>query len=208
MRELQKVLDENEKVLWEGRPQFLPFLMDSRSIAVGLFGIVWTAFLIFVALSNQKMGYWIFILPHFWIGLAMIFGYPLYNLFVFDSMHYAITDKRVLIQKGIIGRDFQSVDFDNITNMEVSVGLFDKLFSRSSGSIWIYTAGTFVRTKGGLAPYPYMLRAIRKPYDTFNLLKKASHDVKTDIYHPNKDRPATNPGYKTAYDRKQVLKKR
>lgn len=78
--------------------------------------------------------------------------------------------------------------------------MFDKLFSKSSGTILISTAGSFVQGKYGPVAAPKRLRHIPEPYEVFKFFSKVSHDVKTDIEYPNKYRPKTNHGYKTAYE--------
>ncbi|EKE25758.1 MAG: hypothetical protein ACD_5C00042G0003 [uncultured bacterium] len=131
MRELEKVLDENEKVIWEGKPDFWPFFLGG-TVPLTIFGIFWMGFMaIFIFTSFKTPGpfrYVIFLMPHFWIGLGMLFGPAIYNYFVYRFTFYVITDRRVIFQAGIIGRDFKFVDFDQITNAEVNVGIFDKLF--------------------------------------------------------------------------------
>lgn len=144
-------------------------------------------------------GYGILFLPHFWVGLVLVVGIPFYQIFVYKHIYYAITNKRIIIQKGLIGRDFEMVDFDQITNAEVNVGAFDKLFGGNTGSILISTAGTLTYTRQGAVAKPYTMRNIENPYDVFKFFKKISHDVKTDIQYPNKYRPSTNPGYRTSY---------
>lgn len=204
MRELDKVLDQNEKILWEGGPSFWPFFFG-RSLALTMFGIFWIGFLaIFFIASPAAPGpfkYVIFITPHFWIGLFMLFGPTIYNALVFKHTYYAITDKRVIIQKGWIGRDFEMIDFDQVTNAEVNVGVFDKLFGGgNTGSILVSTAGSFTYTRQSAVQKPYTISNIANPYDVFKFFKKVTHDVKTDIQYPNKMRPGENPGYQTDYD--------
>ncbi|OGZ79127.1 MAG: hypothetical protein A2528_00620 [Candidatus Staskawiczbacteria bacterium RIFOXYD2_FULL_37_9] len=208
MKELNKVLNENEKIFWEGAPSFWPFLFG-RSFPLVIFGFFWMMFLIpFIAMAiydilfgSHIIGFGILLLPHFWVGIFLLFGPAVYSILVFKHTHYAITDKRVIIQKGWIGRDFEIVDFDQITNAEVNVGLFDKIFGKGdTGSILISTAGTFTQTRRGLSSKPYTMYNITNPYDAFKFLKKVSHDVKTDIEYPNKLRPEENPGYGTNYD--------
>lgn len=195
MKELDKVLNQNEKVLWEGKPSFWPFFLSS-SIYPFIFGLVWMFFLIpFI----YGLSFLILFVPHFWIGIVLIVGVPIYQLLVFRHICYAITDKRVILQKGLIGRDFEIVDFDQITNAEVNVGLIDKLFGGKTGSILISTAGSFTYTRRGITQRPYTLRHIENPYDVFKFFKKVSYDVKTDIEYPNKFRPQENPGYQTDY---------
>ncbi len=202
MKELDKVLDPNEKVLWEGSPKFWPFFLGS-SVLTTVFGIFWLFFVaIFIAMAWQAPGpskYFILAMPHLWVGLLMLFGPPIYTLMVFSKTYYAITDKRVILQRGVVGRDFQMIDFDQMTNAEVNIGVFDKLFGNGSGSILMASAGTFSEGKGGVVSRPYMIANVDKPYDVFKFLKKVSHDVKTDIEYPNQMRPSENPGYPSKY---------
>ena len=206
MRELDKVLDQNEKVFWEGKPKFWPFLLGGSIITI-IFGLFWMVFLIpFIVIAAINIsqgglfGWGIFLLPHFWVGIVLVFGIPIYQILVYKHVYYAITNKRVLFQKGLIGRDFEMVDFDQITNTEVDVGVLDKLFGGGSGSILISTAGSFTYTRRGAVQKPYTISHIDNPYEVFKFFKKVSHAVKTDIQFPNKYRPETNPGYGTDYN--------
>ena len=199
MREIDKVLDENEKIFWEGKPKFWPFFLGGFAFA--LFGLFFLAMGGLFILGGIASGNYLFLLlPHFWIGVAFVFGIPIYKALVYKYTYYAITNKRVILQKGLIGRDFEIVDFDQITNAEVNVGFLDKLFGRGSGSILISTAGTFTYTRSGPIQKPYTIRNIENPYRVFKFFKKVMHAVKTDIHYPNKYRPRTNPGYATEYN--------
>lgn len=199
MRELDKVLNEDEKVFWEGRPRFLPFFFSS--IIVSLFGLifVWVGLPSFLANAKTGNPFSILTAFPFWIGILITVGIPLYTALVYKYVYYVITDKRVIIQGGLIGRDFEMVDFDQITNADVKMGILDKLFGRSSGSILISTAGTLTYTREGPMQKPYTLRHIKDPYEVFKFFKKVSYDVKTDIQFPNKYRSNDNPGYKSDY---------
>lgn len=208
MREIDKVIDKNEKILWEGSPSFWPFVLGG-SIGTVIIGIIWMIFLIpFMAMAifdilfgSHVFGFGILLMPHFWVGLFLIFGIPIYQKLVYKHTHYAITDKRIIFQKGLIGRDFQILDFDKITNAEVNVGISDKLFNKgNSGSIILSSAGSVAYTSRGAYLRPYVIRNIENPYEAFKFLKKVSHDVKTDIEYPNEFRPKSNPGYNTDYD--------
>lgn len=197
MKEINKVLDTGEKVLWEEGPKFWQFIFGAVTGSF-IFGIFWLGIILFI-FRSETQPFPLVLLPHFWVGIALTIGPLVYSLLVFKHTYYTITDKRVIIQSGWIGRDFYTIDFDQITNSEVNVGLVDKLFNQNTGSILISTAGTFVATKNGPQAKPYNLRSIFNPYEVFKLLKKTSHDVKTDIQYPNKMRPSENPGYNTSY---------
>lgn len=199
MKELDKVLGHQESVLWEGKPQFLPYFISSFIVAA--FGLIFLVVGAIPLVEGIRQGEWVLLaFPHFWVGVALVFGVPLYTYLAYKHIHYAITDKRIIFQSGLIGRDFKMVDFDKMTNAEVNVGILDKLFGKNSGSILISTAGTFTYSnKRGKVSKPYQLRHVTNPYKVFKHLKTVSHDVKTDIEYPNKYRPTENPGYGTKY---------
>jgi len=191
IKELDKILNADEQVLWEGGPSFWPFWF-SRTLPLTIFAIFWDMFLLFFFfMSSTGPGlfkYIIFFTPHFWIGLAMLFGPGIYNALVFKHTYYAITSKRVIIQKGLLARNFQTIDFDKITNTEVAAGIFDQMFGGNSGSIVITGSNR-----------AYLLSNVMKPYDVYKFFAKVQYDVKTDIEYPNQLRPSENPGYKTSY---------
>lgn len=189
MREIDKVLNDDEKVLWEGKPQKGVYLASAvgGSLIVGIF------FLVFLFPI-------IIFLPFI---LLFILGIPLLLSWLgYENLYYAITDKRIIIQSGIIGRDFQTIDFDQVTNAEVNVDLFDKIFGGNTGSVIVQSAGLFTQTKYGPVPKPSIIAHIPNPYEVFKFFKKASFDVKSDIQFPNKYRPTENTGYKTQYEEK------
>lgn len=202
MKELDKVLNQEEKVLWEGTPKFWPFVL-SGSLISAAFGFFWMAMMVVMLILSPASFRWIVLLtPHFWIGPLLVFGPTIYNILVFKHTYYTITDKRVIFQSGIIGRDFKIIDFDQVTNAEVNVGLLDNLFGGNTGSLTISSAG--VAYAGGNSRIrPYVFRNIINPYEIFKFFKKVSHDVKTDIEYPNKLRPSENPGYQTDYEPKK-----
>lgn len=108
-------------------------------------------------------------------------GIPIYSILVYKYFHYIITDKRVIIQKGLVGRDFEIADLDKITNTELNIDIFDKFSGEDSGSIIISTAGSFTYTRDGLSQKPYTLSHIEKPYEVFRFLKKLLNKTKKTI---------------------------
>lgn len=205
MKEYLQILDQNEKILWEGNPKFLPFV--AKSFITLPFGLFYLLFSIFWTGSAYSMGapllFVLFGSPFIIIGALITFGPIIYSTLVYKHVHYLITDKRVIVQGGIVGRDFKTIDFDMIQNAEVNVGIFDKLFGQNSGSINISTAGMITPNTNTIFQShnfyrsPYTISNVENPYKVFEFLKRTSHNVKTDIEYPNALRPQDNPGYKT-----------
>ena len=108
MEEISRILDHNERILWHGKPNFWPFVLGSMVLSiVGIFFLLISVF----AILAGNLGPFGFLLPHFWIGIALTFGGPIYSWLVYKYVHYAITNKRVIIKSGLIGRDFKTVDY-------------------------------------------------------------------------------------------------
>jgi len=202
MKELDKILNKNEKIMWEGKPKFLPYVLWALALL-----IIWLVVLILAVIFTGEYLWIVFILPHFWVFTGIVFGFLLYRIFVYSKINYAITNKRAVLQKGLVGRDFETIDFDQITNAEVNVGVSDVLCRQNTGSILLASAGSFTYSRTGPVQKPYTFSHIQNPYDVFKFFKKVSYDVKTDIEYPNKYRPKTNPGYGTDYTGTKAMKK-
>lgn len=193
MNEIKNILSSNEKVVWEGKPKFAPYFISQLTCA-GCFSVI---FLIgaLLAAAGGELGPSIFI---FILGLVFVIS-PLISYLYYKKIYYAITDKRIILQSGIIGTDFNSVDFDKIQSMSVNVGIMDKLFGGNTGTISIYS-GLIVSTgQGGSTSVPHSLIFVEDAYSVYEKLKKVSHDIKSDIEYPNDLRPKTNSGYNTNY---------
>ncbi len=187
MLELHKVMERGERLLWNGKPAFWPFVL------AGFLGPSFTLVAVIVGLLLLARGLEggvgsLAVTSELWLGVALVAVGIGYRGLVHRHTYYGITNRRVLAQGGLVGREFETVDFDKVAGIEVNVGIADKAFGSGSGSIAVGSAG-------GLCT----LRNVRQPYGVLRFLKKASFDVKTDIAFPNKYRPRENPGYRSRY---------
>ncbi len=192
--EIEKVLSSNEKVIWEGKPQKTPYIISN--LGVLFFTYVFLAFATADTSSSTPTS------PIFFIfGLILFIVASIFMILSYNKIYYAITDKRVILQKGLIGRDFESVDFDKINSITVNVGILDKLFGNNSGTI-LLDSGKLISTKDVNGRFStktdfHKLQYIDDAYAVYEKLKKVSSDVKAAINFPNALRPNNNPGYKT-----------
>jgi len=97
-----------------------------------------------------------------------------------------LTNKRIIIQTGLVGMDYQSVFYSDITNVHLRVGMIDKLLG--VGDIYIDT----MQGKK-------MFLDIENAYSVYPQIQKIVVDIKTDVEYPNALRPESNPGYHTQY---------
>ena len=187
MLELHRVMERGERLLWKGKPAFWPFVL------AGFLGPSFTLVAVLVGLLLVARGLVsgagpFAVASELGLGVALVACGIAYRGLVHRHTYYGITNRRVIAQGGLVGREFETVDFDKMAGAEVNVGVADKAFGKGSGSIVAESAGGFCT-----------LRNVRRPYEVLRFLKKASFDVKTDIAFTNKYRPRENPGYRSRY---------
>ena len=202
MTDLTSLLDPSEKILWQGKPSFLPFMAKSLFMVVPI-GLV---FLLIVRAMPIEAGDTIRTLLKA-AGLFLILVAPILNFIAFFQTRYAITNRRVLIQGGQIYvlPNILSTDFDQITNAGVSQGKSDIILGMKTGNIYFYThtPNRYIMVNNRRVPDPYILSSIPNPYEVFKFFKTTEFDVKTDMKFPNQYRPNTNPGSLTKYKPKK-----
>ena len=163
-----------------------------------VFVAIWFAIGTQVKPENDSTGGW-----GLWFGLLPI-AFFLFNflkrLFSFSNTCYAYSDKRVMMRTGFIGTDFKIIDYDKISDIEVTVNFVERAYN--VGSIKFFSGRT--QTDEGNTTKLYdNWEAIPNPYEVFKEVKQVMVDIKTDYNYPNALRPETNPGYNTKYDRKE-----
>ena len=196
--EFDSVKDDNEEILWLEKPKFTPYVISGLGIMGGA--------LIFVGiyLAFQQFGESKGIPENnfHWLFIALPLGFSLWaflrKLFAYSNTMYAYTNKRIMIRTGFIGTDFKSIDYDKISDMEVTVNFVERAFN--VGSIRFFSGRT-ENDEGNIKKLYDRWEAIPNPYEVFKKVKQVSVDIKTDYNYPNALRPETNPGYNTRYDK-------
>jgi membrane protein YdbS with pleckstrin-like domain len=192
--EIDKILDPSEKIFWRGKPKYIAVIL--KCIPVTIFGLFWCSFLIpfYWAFFTGKFPIfiWAVLGPHTLIGVGML-GAPLWATLVYPYIEYAITSKRIIIKSGFFARNFQTVDYVNLTDVSVNIGPIGRL-TNSGDILFISGMGIFTEKTGKNS-----ISCIENPYEVFKLLKQVYFDIKTDVEFPNKLRPPVNPGYQSEY---------
>jgi len=193
--EFDSVKDDDEDILWTGKPTFIPYIFTGLFTLA--FGIVWLLVSINVKSddgTNSNPFFWLFGL----IPLAQGLYVFLNRLFSFSNTAYGYSNKRVMMRTGFIGTDFKTIDYDKISDIEVTVNVIERMYN--VGTIRFFSGRTET-DEGNTTKLYDRWTAISNPYEVFKMVKQTSVDIKTDFNYPNALRPETNPGYKTKYER-------
>jgi len=195
--DFQSVTEPGEKILWQGKPVFWPFVL--HGVPILAFGLLWGAMDLglFGAAGHSARPTDVHFLTAFmilhsvpaWGGVL----YCLYLVLSHSNTLYAYTNRRMLMRGGVFGSSFKSIDYDRIQELDVIVGFTDRLFN--VGTVRAYSGNT---TSKGSPIYDRFV-SIENPYDVYRAIKGVEVDVKTDWTYPNALRPAVNPGYRTEY---------
>ncbi len=209
-------IDDNEKIIWEGKPSKLMYFFNGFNIIFFIFVIVWllvftsiwSGFSIFSGEFREvaqgsffERQFDMFMLIPFIVFLAFasvfILG-PIRRFIESFKVKYYITDLRVYIESGIIGRDIQNIEYKEINKLNVNVGILGKMLNRGTISLTpdeSYYSGDTRYIRSGIK-----LIGVETPYELYKLLKKNALDVTTDQQYPNVLRPDKNTGYNTELD--------
>ncbi len=195
---ISAVLTAGESVIWSGKPKKGAFIIN-RILTMAPFAIIWLCVdggIIYSFLNDGFAGVGsmgIFMLGFFALHLMPVWiwlGNILSAKKVWDNTEYAMTNKRIIIQSGFVGMDYQSIFYNDINNVHLRVGLTDKMLG--VGDIYLDTA------QG-----KKIFLDIENTYSVYPMIQRTVVDIKTDVQYPNALRPDTNPGYTTQYDPKE-----
>jgi uncharacterized membrane protein YdbT with pleckstrin-like domain len=127
MNEIPNILEPKEKVIYEGKPEFAPYIVSTlfASLVAGVIVAVFVGIYLKSVILGLAAGI-----------VILVFGIVLANM-SYARIYYAITNKRAIFQSGIIGRDFKSVDYDRMQNVSVDVGILGAIFK--VGTVKIFT---------------------------------------------------------------------
>lgn len=178
MNEIARVLEPKEKVEWEGKP-------DAKAYFISLFAgvIIFGGIFLTIIILSGKLNFWGYIIS----GLAILI--LVLGSLTYRNLHYAITNKRVILQRGIIGRDFKFDDYDQIKNVSVNVGIIGLIFK--VGNIKIFTGeldsaseygSTGVKRSTGVKSAFDSFAHIKNPYEVIKDLQSHLSKRKEDLY--------------------------
>lgn len=169
--DLQQLLDRNEELLWHGTPEWQPLRLRYLVMAVPLtvFALIFGTVL--VALTTVAIANAYGVVAGVAAGSLIVGGTFALALIGtlktarlrYDHAEYAVTNERLIEFGGTVGRDYSSIEWDSIQDVEVNVGLVDKFYD--TGSIRAIAAGSL----GSGVSFDY----IPDPYATAEPIEEA-----------------------------------
>ncbi|NQT50126.1 PH domain-containing protein [Candidatus Kuenenbacteria bacterium] len=189
-KEIQSILEKNEKIVWEGKQDLKATMITSIISAVFL---ILFAFIIKGLFSSGTGSCTIrgTVRPsadcNFWSNavayLIMILGAssPILAFLYQRVTKYVITEKRLLLKSGLIGADMVSIYYDQIKTSFVKVGLIGKILG--TGSILIDTGKISHggRDSGSRVEYD-KFNNVKKPYEVYKHVQKRTSSRKENLY--------------------------
>ncbi|MEW6592118.1 MAG: PH domain-containing protein [Candidatus Hadarchaeota archaeon] len=179
MQKIEKILDKNEKVIWVRKPKFAPFVCGAfistpnHGVCLGftvLAGVVGVLAMIFGLIQ--------FSLAIFLVGVLLVIVASTSVLLIYMRVYYALSNKRAIIQTGVISSDFKTVQYNKVSNTKLTAGFWDKIFG--TGSVLIYApaeAWTSEYLKKDTIVYPLSFYHIPNPNEAYNIFRKfVSHE--------------------------------
>lgn len=197
--EFDSVKDDDEDILWTDKPKFIPYTITALGLGTGVLIFLGVYYAMTKNVKNSEGTTGIFSIWFAAIPVIFFLWSFFRKIFSYKNTSYAFSNRRVMVRSGFIGTDFKIIDYDKISDIEVSVNFIERAFN--VGTIKFFSGRT--ESNDGMTTKIYdRWEAIANPYEVFKQLKKVSVDIKTDFNYPNALRPDTNPGYRTKYNPK------
>lgn len=188
-----------ENILLELKPKKNAFVAN-KVLAMMPIAIIWLGFdstFIIAAFSGAMGGMSWFLIPFFALHLMPVWIW-LGNVFTanrrWKNTMYYVTDRRIIIQTGFLDRELQTVYYKDIRDVNLRVGLLDKLLK--VGDIH-FDMGHFT-SKGRAVTKAFL--DVENPHEAYSRIQRIVMDIQTDMEFPNAYRPEDNPGYNTKYN--------
>ena len=164
-------MSEGEYILWRGKPKKSAYIAD-KALSMLPIAVIWAVFdFQFLRSAGGNAFLLMFLTVHMfpvwlWLGNAVT------SVLQWRNEDYYLTNKRIIIRKGVFGPQRQSVFLWDVHNLQIHYGLLDRLFG--SGDIYINYAvhrhGKHRSTSG------WFLMNLEAPQEVYDRIERAALD--------------------------------
>lgn len=194
-KEIERLINPNEKILYEGKPNKKCFIFESIFNPLLIIAIVWAifdfGFLTEIIFDGELM-----MIPFMLLHLLPVWLYlggVLFSVKRYNNTEYVITNMAIYVSGGVFARNISTKSFAEMSNIAIHQGVFDRLFN--VGDV-IATTGQIDKEGNSVT---VSLDCISDYTEIYHLVKKLQIDVYSDVMYPNAKRPEDNSGYNTNY---------
>lgn len=164
---INDILDPSEKILWEGKPDKYLYVLGNIQSSAGLVAFAVLSYFLVNALTGEENGRIILILSAILI-LLVIAGF-IYRFLNWKKVNYVVTDKRIYIESGVVGRDIDLVELLDVKEPRLSMGIIER--SRGKGSIYMNPYVTRSNRRR-VTRYAYCIQNVSNAQDVFMIVKQ------------------------------------
>lgn len=203
---LEKIIGNEEKILWKGKPSKKCFILESIFNPLLPFALIWLCLDLFFIGASMSVGegafggfilvFMLFHLMPVWIYL----GGVLLSFRRYKNTEYVITDRGIYVSGGVFSYTYEMKPFTELSHVRIHRGIFDQSLGvgdveASSNQTFNYTN----RSNSSAVTAGISIKDIPDYMEVFNMVKKLQTDIYSDTMYPNDLRPKENHGYKTEY---------
>ena len=130
MKRIDSFLNNGEVIERELGPDFIKTFLISKPV---IFSIILFVFMLLINITTYKIPLMFYMIPFAFILIGLV---PTYIHCAFTR--YYITSSKIIIENGIVGRDYDIVKLDRILDINLDVSVIDTIFK--TGCIKLCTA--------------------------------------------------------------------
>ena len=201
---IEEFRNSNETIFWKGKPNKSVYIKEQIFSPLFIFAFIWLCIDLSILIgffAYQKITLEIFfVIPFFIIHLLPVWLYLFKVISAFarwKNTEYMVTDQAVYCLSGVFTTNCKRKTFQEITNVSVHQGIFDK--RHDVGDIFIIT-GVTTNNNGKAVNTGFNILDIDEYMKVYKLITETGRDIYADTMYPNDLRPDNNPGYRTKYN--------
>ena len=178
--DVHSYLEEEEEVLWEGKPNRKSFILNQvlRFLPFAIIFLIFDLSFLFVLLFViPGVPWWAYLM----LGIFFLFHLLPFWFWIYGALsaakrqekeEYLFTDRRIIVKKGFVGATVVSLYYDALISVNIRIGLIEKMCK--VGDIYIVAGNQ-----------REVLEDIPDPYFIGSKLQAIARTKKADVYFPN-----------------------
>ena len=193
-----------EMILWKGKPNKSVYIKEQIFSPLLIVALLWLFIdlgFVFGFFGIKDVGLEVaFFVPFLLLHLLPVWIYLFKVITAFLSwknIEYMVTDQAVYCLSGVFTTNCKRKTFQEITNVSVHQGIFDK--GKDVGDIFIVT-GVTTNSQGKVVNTGFNIVDIEDYMKVYKMITETGRDIYADTMFPNDLRPENNSGYKTKYN--------